>query len=324
MQELRWILLLIGVLFLIVLAVWEMLRARRGVARRELFPHLDREMPREPSWSPGTAAAARHAAHDGAEPHLDSLPDGLVESSHLDGAAEEPIRAQRAGPPLIELPQVSAVHLEVADNADNADNASGAAEEPLAAGTTTQPVESREAVPEDLEAMRQREPTASPRVEWPPDGERQILSIRIMSASEQRLSGRSVRQALSASGFVHGRYHIFHQPAEDGRVLLSCASLNKPGNFDPSAMDFQRYSGLSIFTVLPGPLPAQAALERLLAAGREVSQRLQARLLDERGEPLDSMRIATLRASVAAAAGTAGGPAGRTVAASALGGEPRA
>jgi cell division protein ZipA len=156
---------------------------------------------------------------------------------------------------------------------------------------------------------------AAPRVDWPPDGERQILSVRIVSTGEQRLSGRSIRQALAASGFVHGRYHIFHHAAEDGRVLLSCASLNKPGNFDPSSMDFQRYSGLSIFAVLPGPLPAQTALERLLTAGRDVSQRLQARLLDERGEPLDSMRIAALRAGVAV---------GQTAADRAVGGEPRA
>ncbi len=327
MQELRWILLLVGVLFLIVLAAWEMLRARRAAAPREPFPHLGRDLPQEPA---------------------------LGESADAGAAVAEPIRAQRGGLPLIDLPQMSAVRVELAGNASPEAVVSASVEPEPESEPEIEPEIEPELEPEsELEpelrpdsepefqprfepepqfeaaapATAAEPPAATPSLDWPPEGERQILSVRIVSSGEQRLSGRAIRQALAACGFMHGRYRIFHQPAEDGRVLLSCASLNKPGNFDPASMDFQHYSGVSVFTVLPGPLPAVAALERLIEAGRDLSQRLQARLLDERGELLDSTRIAALRAAVAAASGMAvpgaAGTASRT-AASAVGAEPRA
>jgi FtsZ-interacting cell division protein ZipA len=94
---------------------------------------------------------------------------------------------------------------------------------------------------------------------------------------------------------VHGRYRIFHQPDAQGHALVSCASLNKPGVFDPSSMDYQRYSGLSLFTVLPGPLAPPEAVDRLLLTALDLSARLHARLQDDAGQALDELRIAELR-----------------------------
>src|SRR6185437_3070541 len=66
--------------------------------------------------------------------------------------------------------------------------------------------------------------TPEPIVEWPPEDSRRIL-------------------ALSAEGFLLGKFSIFHKPDEANRALLSAASLNRPGAFDLETMDSQRYSG---------------------------------------------------------------------------------
>jgi FtsZ-interacting cell division protein ZipA len=132
-------------------------------------------------------------------------------------------------------------------------------------------------------------------VQWPPEDERSVLALRIVPGGEEPLSGRSVRQSLGACGFVHGPLQIFHQPAEDGRALLSAASLRIPGTLDPATMDFQRFAGLSLFTVLPGPLEAPAALDHLVHTARDLTQRLHARLQDEQGAPLDATRLESLR-----------------------------
>lgn len=271
MDELRWILLLVGVLFLVVLAAWETRRSHRATVAREPFPHFEHEPAHEPAREPAREPAP-----------------------HLDGADAEPIRAQRGGP-LRELPQMSAERL----------GAPAAQAPPIEPA----PIEPAPIEPPRLEPQGEGSPdavsgtspprtTSAPVVDWPPEGERLIISIRVVGIGEQRLSGRSARQALAACGFVHGRYRIFHQPAEDGRALLSCASLSRPGNFDPSSMDSQRLSGLSVFTVLPGPLSGPAALERLLDTARDLSDRLEARLLDDQGQPLDAARVSALRGSV--------------------------
>jgi len=307
-NELRWILLLAGLVFLIALAAWETHRSRRAAAPREPFPHFEHEKRLEPATPIESATR---------EPPLGELPEGLVDSPHLDGAAVEPISAQR-GVPMQELPRMSAVRrggalAETAPAettlAETAPADTASAETTLAEPRSGEPANGIEALAAPTEPSPQgpaeisaatpaRLAPGASVVDWPAEAERHIISLRIVSSAEQRLSGRAARQALAACGFVHGRYGIFHQPAEDGRALLSCASLNKPGSFDPASMDFQRFSGLSLFTVLPGPLPASATLDRLLEAARDLSHRLQARLLDDQNQPLDAARITALRSSV--------------------------
>jgi FtsZ-interacting cell division protein ZipA len=132
-------------------------------------------------------------------------------------------------------------------------------------------------------------------LDWPPEGERHIVALRIVPAANERLSGRAVRLAITACGFVHGRFGIYHQADGEGRALLSVASLSKPGVLDPINMDFQRLAGINLFTVLPGPLSPGAALDHLLDTARELSQRLPARVQDETGHPLDAERLEDLR-----------------------------
>jgi hypothetical protein len=158
------------------------------------------------------------------------------------------------------------------------------------------------ALPEELGAPRQSalqgELPRAAVVEWPPESERHILSVRIASLSHERMSGRQVRLALGACGFEHGRFGIFHQPGADGRALLSAANLSKPGIFDLQNMDFQRFSGLSLFAVLPGPLPPAAALDHLLDTAQDLAERLRARLQDETGLTLGATQLDALRRTV--------------------------
>jgi FtsZ-interacting cell division protein ZipA len=135
---------------------------------------------------------------------------------------------------------------------------------------------------------------------WPPESERIILALRLVPRSGERFLGVSVRQALVGEGFQHGEFSIFHKPLGDGRVILSIASLTRPGTFDPAAMDGASFAGLNLFAVLPGPLPGRESFERLLLVGRTLAQRLRGDLLDQRGLPLDEARLEELRRDAAA------------------------
>ena len=136
---------------------------------------------------------------------------------------------------------------------------------------------------------------APPVVEWPPDDQRHILALRLVAPQPQRFAGRSLRQALAAEGFVLGRFAIFHKPDEERRAVLSAASLNRPGTFDADTMDSQHYGGLSLFAVLPGPMPPPQAFDELVFTARSLNERLHGVLQDEQGGPLTPSRIASLR-----------------------------
>ena len=141
-------------------------------------------------------------------------------------------------------------------------------------------------------------PITEPIVDWPTDDQRRVVALRLVAPPPERLAGRALRLALASEGFVLGKFQIFHKPDSSGRAVLSAANLSKPGTFDPETMDLQRFGGLSLFAVLPGPKPPLKAFEDLLATARNLNERLQGALQDERGGPLTPTRIATIRESL--------------------------
>lgn len=123
-------------------------------------------------------------------------------------------------------------------------------------------------------------------VAWPPEAERQIVSLRVLGTRGERIPGRLLRQGLAATGFRHGPFGIFHIGLDDGRVLISAASLVRPGLLDPENMDFQHFPGVNLFAVLPAPIAAAELLERFCGAAFDLAGRIGGSVQDEGGAPL--------------------------------------
>jgi len=136
------------------------------------------------------------------------------------------------------------------------------------------------------------------RIDWPDETQRQILGLRVVARPGTRFSGMRVRQALVGDGYVYGELRIFHRAGLDGRVILSAANLNKPGYFELDKIDSQTFSGLNLFAVLPGPLPAVQAFELLLGSARALSQRLGGDMAETNGARLTDERTLELRAGL--------------------------
>jgi cell division protein ZipA len=168
------------------------------------------------------------------------------------------------------------------------------------ASSPTQP--SIEPAPPAVAESRAHEPVVM-RLDWPPPEQQRIIGVRVIARNGERFTGVSLRQALLGEGFQHGELDIFHRPMSDGRVLLSAASLTKPGNFDLATMDSGLFLGLNLFAVLPGPLPGRDAVDKLLIAGHTLAQRLRGELRDARGEALTEARLTEMRREAAAGDG---------------------
>jgi len=355
MPELRWTLLIIGVLFIAILAWWE--RRRPHQASRQA-PHISGD-PRpivnnDPSWGPDIESAnpnPRANPHALREPAL-ILPEIRTE---VRGREREPTAPREL--PIVEIPEGSPIGLRVdnehddeeaiaAEEAEEAEEAiaeeeeadelavpvveSMSATEALDPSSTSKPSEppppqspqSRESPqsgsgsspaptaspPSELPPKPATElpppimATARPIVDWPPEDQRKLLSLRLVARPPERFRGNLVRQALAAEGFVLGDLDIFHKPDAQNRAMLSAASLTKPGTFDLETMDTQRYVGLNLFAVLPGPKTPQKAFEDLLLTARMLNERLEGALQDERGGPLTPTRVHTLRETLGAEA----------------------
>jgi FtsZ-interacting cell division protein ZipA len=177
------------------------------------------------------------------------------------------------------------------------------------------PAEPNPAPPADRAASADRAaPATEPPliVDWPEEGARRIVTLRILPARHDRLAGRALRQGLTASGFRHGAYGIFHLPEQDGRVVLSAASLVRPGMLDPATMDFQRFAGINLFAVLPGPISAEQALQRLGQVAVELASRVDGQVQEESGAPFNAAAVAAWRGRCLQAIGTVRAAAGPT------------
>jgi FtsZ-interacting cell division protein ZipA len=354
MPELRLTLLVVGLIFLVGLAWWELRRPHqvRGSDLPRPGPDpLDRPAERTADWDlPSPSALSRTRSPELELPRMsardpeEELPvvevgpaefaafEARAESAHAEAAPAEQTAELVSADFAADF---TAPEAQFIDTRFGADFANEFVAEPVAAAPGTAQMDglleelgasqiadppisdievtagpdghAPEPVPTVAVAPAAPVPLSTPEapptavvVEWPAADASQVIAVRVISIGE-KFSGRAVRLALAAEGFVLGKFEIFHKPAADGRALLSIASLNKPGTFDSHFIDMQRYSGLNLFAVLPGPLPGPAAVDELLACAQILAQRLHAVLQDEQGAPLTPARTAAMHNLAAAA-----------------------
>jgi len=284
MSELRIILLVVGVLFIAGVAGFEWWRARRGRALAA------------PTREDGALQEVAHATSRTPLPEINVVRDSRV-------AVSDSL-------PVIELASTSAsgtrraLGISISDEVavDVPHPGGESVEAPRVEPTRTEPYIG--AGGEELSPVRivDEQPVVGPQivVSWPSESERRIVTLRIVPRGEPRFAGRALRQAFASAGFWHGPLDIFHLPDEQGRVIVSAAALAQPGTFDPSIMDSQRFSGVNLFAVLPGPLSERDAFDELVRAARTLAERLEASITDQHGDELTGPRIARLRQSLEA------------------------
>lgn len=282
MNDLRWILLVAGLLLLAGIYAWGV-RARRRAAA----PERERMSRVEPAR---TVPVVPERAE--AEPELpaDDAPDAPQDAPAM--RMPEPTPAGRREPRI--EPRFDAAF----DDAPPAVRAEPRLEprmEPAAEAAAGPPATARRAP--EAEERRASPPPAPP----PPrkTAAQKIVAVRIVAAAGASIAGERLLEALQADGFSFGRYQIFHRLDDKGRPLVSLASLKEPGTFDPTAMPGAQFRGVALFTVMPGPLADLQAFDELIVTARALAGTLDGQLQDERGAPLSLQRIGRLREEVA-------------------------
>ncbi len=126
-------------------------------------------------------------------------------------------------------------------------------------------------------------PTASQPTRAEP--QQKIIALLIAEREGTHIFGPQVHAALRDHGLEFGAKQIYHRLA-DGEAVYSVASLLKPGFIDPADEDSFSTPGLSMFMVLPGPLPAISTFREMLATAQSLAKSLNASVYDMRRQPL--------------------------------------
>lgn len=306
MSELRWALLLVGLLFVAGLVAWELRKRRAREAERSAGGMAMGRGTRE-AVPGGRDAVPTARGHDAGLPSGGAGTREEPAFSMPDLPRRDPVRelpVVEFDPRASEGPRVGDLPLIRMDGTV----AEGASEQPAAGESAddggiesvspAREASSADAVEKASAWLADSVPDEAPQavvLDWPPEEQRRIVGLRVVPRSGERFNGSALRQALVGEGFIHGELDIYHKPTGDGRALLSAASLTRPGTFDPRTIDGLLFAGLNLFAVLPGPLPPRETVERLVLVGRTLAQRLRGEALDGRGQPLTDARVAELR-----------------------------
>ncbi|MDN5849578.1 MAG: cell division protein ZipA [Nitrococcus sp.] len=154
-----------------------------------------------------------------------------------------------------------------------------------------------------LFGSRARNP--QPQVKREPEGkptspdEEKIVVINLVAVAEGGFfSGPELVQALEAAGMHLGEHKIFHRLLDtpsDPSTLFSAANILEPGWFDMAQIASFETPGVVFFMRLPGPYDGLVTFEQMLATAREVAERLGGHLLDGRRCDLTQQAIEHIR-----------------------------
>jgi cell division protein ZipA len=292
--ELRFILAALSALLLVGIWWWGARRSRQAAGNAEL-----RESTMSSSTTPVRTAAPAEDEPDPTEP-----PRGHDGAREWGVSPLEPLSIRTA-----EFESVQLADLPMTAHADPLD-------ETLDLGITDREHAAHQFAPPPPERTDERvgtgargaEPigargveaaSAAPTPQANASETQRIVSIRVCAAGETRWSGLDLMVALENHGLAYGRYNVFHRKHSDGRTLFCAASLVEPGVFNLAKMPQEEFRGLTLFAVLPGPLPPLQTLDAVIETAGELAATLHGTLQDSHGAPLSMQRAEALREDVA-------------------------
>jgi len=142
------------------------------------------------------------------------------------------------------------------------------------------------------------EPFEAEAPELPPEGEQLIVALRLRARQPAGFDGSDLVKAFSAESLEYGRFGAFHSLDERRRSRFLVASLVEPGSFEIEKMHELRCPGVSMFMVLPGPPEPLGALDGMFTCARRLAERLDADVLDDKGNALTMQQAGWLREQV--------------------------
>lgn len=120
-----------------------------------------------------------------------------------------------------------------------------------------------------------------------------VISMMIVDREQAPMPAERVRSAIEDSGFEFGEFSIYHFQDIDGADWFSLMNAVSPGQFNPDDLSSFETPALALFMQLPvrGGADPSLVFERMHQVATSLAESLDAMLIDDRREPLDSESI---------------------------------
>ncbi|MBA2490571.1 MAG: cell division protein ZipA [Gammaproteobacteria bacterium] len=262
MTELRWILLVVGIIALVAIYFFG---RQEQLRRRRRWEHEPEARADTDDVSFDTRAEWEEIMPE--PERFDELRDVLREDDEWPRGAPPPgVPAQP--PPLSKQPVESAPEQALSS----------------VAGQSTEP-----------------QPSRSPATQRPFAIGDKIISLYVVARRPSVFRGDTVARAAENLNLGYGDMQIYNRMIErNGRrqIVFSLASAVQPGTFDADTRMSLTTPGVALFMQLPGPLDGLKAFNAMLDCAQQLAAELEGELLDESRCALSNQTIDHLREEI--------------------------
>lgn len=109
-----------------------------------------------------------------------------------------------------------------------------------------------------------------------------VLNILPVTSGDS-FPGADLLDVFDRAGLEYGQFDVFHrinETAEGPKSVFSVASATEPGSFDITTMADERFRGLTLFMVLPGPVRGVDGFADMLATARRIAEQIRGEVKD--------------------------------------------
>ena len=127
-----------------------------------------------------------------------------------------------------------------------------------------------------------------------PNAPDDVFILNVMAQSGRYLKGTALLASLDKIGLRHGDMDIFHRHLDNsgtGPVIFSLANMVNPGTFDIDAMDQLETRGVSIFMTVPCKGEPTKNFALMYNAAMTLAKDLDAIMLDDQRNPLTKQTV---------------------------------
>jgi len=124
-----------------------------------------------------------------------------------------------------------------------------------------------------------------------------IVTLHVVAPEGDLMNGAHLLEQFEQRGYHYGDMNIFHSMHE-GQTVFSVAKLVMPGTFDINDMDSFQTPGVSLILQLPGPVPADVAFEVLLSEAHELADAMDGTVLDADRSTLSKQTVQHMREGI--------------------------
>ena len=130
-----------------------------------------------------------------------------------------------------------------------------------------------------------------------------ITTLHIIPRAKELLDGKVILLAMEELGMTLGEMQIFHHfgigEMKMEKALFSLANMMEPGNFDIETMDEFATPGLVMFMCMPSIVDAQVVFELMLNTAKRMAEMLAADVCDENRNLINEQKLESIRSTIA-------------------------